>query len=494
MVRRTSGILMHITSLPSRFGIGDMGPWSYRFADFLSETEQGVWQILPLNPTNRSPYHSSSAFAFNPMLISPELMVRDGFLKEEDLLGVPDFPAGRVDYPAVMDYKANLFSRAYEYFRKRGREPLYEEFCRSNGFWLDDFALFSALKSKFSGSSWSEWPHELKDRREDALETARRELRDRVGMEKFLQYVFSRQWFDLKAYCNERGIQIMGDIPIYVTYESADLWAEPGLFKLDEEKRPYVVAGVPPDYFSETGQLWGNPVYRWDEMKTRGYDWWIQRFARNLKLFDLVRVDHFRGFIGYWEIPATEENAINGKWAEAPGGEFFREILKKFPCFPVIAEDLGYITPDVREVIREFNFPGMKVLMFAFGEDLPRNPYIPHNLDANCVAYTGTHDNNTIRGWLDTEAAPEIKNRIYHYIGRDVPADEINWELIRIVMMSAANTVIFPMQDILGLGEQARMNRPSSREGNWEWRLTPEELTQEISERLSEMTRIYGRA
>jgi 4-alpha-glucanotransferase len=498
MRRRGSGILLHVTSLPSPFGVGDMGPPAFRFVDFLAETKQSLWQVLPLNPTDpehySSPYHSTSAFACNPLLISPDLLVEDGLLDKSDIQSPLEFPPDRVDYRAVGAYKEKLFRRAFDHF-KGGRDQYeYEKFCSENASWLDDFVLFKALKSHFNGAVWSDWPQDLRDRRKEALQWAIEELGERADMERFLQYVFSRQWNALKKYCNERGIQIVGDIPIYVEHDSVDVWAHPEIFKLDGEKRPSVVAGVPPDYFSETGQLWGNPVYRWDVLREQGYTWWIQRMERNLSLCDVVRIDHFRGLVAYWEVAATENTAINGKWIEAPAMDFLDHLMRKFPFLPIVAEDLGIITPDVREVMQNFELPGMKVLLFAFGEDLPTNPYIPHNLPKNCVAYTGTHDNNTIRGWFEGEGAPEDKKRLLRYLGRDVPVEKLHWELIRLLMMSAANTVIFPLQDILGLGEGARMNRPATLEGNWKWRLGTDLLRPDVVLKLREMTEIYGRA
>jgi 4-alpha-glucanotransferase len=465
--------------------------------DFLYDGKQTFWQILPLNPTdpihNDSPYSSISAFAGNPLLISPERLVEDGWLLKSELESTPPFPTNKVEYPAVHQYKERLWERAYARFQAKSPSPEYEQFCAEQSGWLDDFSLFMALKLKFSGKVWGDWPPALRDRQSEALQAAQRELSSRIGRQKFLQYVFFRQWSSLRNYSREKGIQIIGDIPIYVDYDSADVWAHPELFKLDENKKPYVVAGVPPDYFSKTGQRWGNPIYRWDILMERKYPWWTQRFAHNLTLFDFVRIDHFRGLVGYWEIPATEETAVIGKWVEAPALDFFNHLQKEFPGLPVIAEDLGLITPDVRQVMDHFRFPGMKVLVFAFGPDLPVNPDIPHNFSKNCVAYTGTHDNNPVKGWFETEATPDDQERLFRYLGRQVPLDDLPRELIRLVMMSVADTAIFPMQDILGLGGQARMNFPSTREGNWEWRLSPDLLTPRGAERLREMTEIYGR-
>lgn len=497
MEERGSGILLNITSLPSPYGIGDLGPWAYRFADFLTEAKQGFWQILPLNPTDpaygNSPYHSISAFAGNPLLISPEGMVEEGLLAEGNFEPLPPYPKGRVDYNAVIAYKRKIFHLAYECFKEIKEHDDYEQFCSENAHWLGDFALFVALKGHFRGQAWSEWPVEVRDRQSEALQALNQEIKDNIEKEKFLQYLFFHQWFALKEYCNQRGIQLIGDIPIYVDYDSVDVWTHPEIFKLDDDMRPVALAGVPPDYFSETGQLWGNPVYRWDVLKERGYDWWVQRMAHTLNLFDVVRVDHFRGLVAYWEVPAGESTAIDGRWVEAPAYDFLSTLLKHFPSLPVIAEDLGVITPDVREVMHHFELPGMKILLFAFSEDHPMHPYLPHTYEKNSVVYTGTHDNNTVRGWFEKEVKPKDKERLFHYLGREVPMDELHWELIRLAMMSVARLVIIPMQDILGLGTEARMNRPATGEGNWEWQLLPEQVTPALAERLRDMTETYGR-
>ena len=494
-MKRGSGILLHITSLPSAHGIGDLGPWSYEFADFLSEAKQSFWQILPLNPTvaacGSSPYHSSSAFAGNTLLISPDSMVEEGLLTEGDIKPAPYFEKKEVDYPKVISYKEKIFNKAHERF-KRSREDEFEKFCSENSSWLEDFALFAALRVHF-GRVWNEWPSKIRDRQLKALQKLKNQLHDRIEREKFLQYVFFKQWFSLKSYCNDKGIQIIGDIPIYVDFDSADVWVNSGIFKLNGEKRPSFVAGVPPDYFSSTGQLWGHPVYRWDVLKELGYAWWIRRIEHNLKFFDLVRIDHFRGFVAYWEVQAGEKTAVKGRWVEAPAEDFFAALRERFSSPPIIAEDLGIITPDVREMINRLGFPSMRVLLFAFGEDLPTNPYAPHNHVKNSVVYTGTHDNNTVRGWFEREATPEDKKRLFRYLGREVSAQDVHWEFIRLAMMSVANMVIFPIQDILGLDEKARMNQPAIVEGNWRWRLLPEQLTPALARKLSEMTEIYGR-
>jgi len=497
MERRGSGILLHVTSLPSEFGIGDMGPWAFRFADFLAEGGQRFWQVLPLNPTHsvhgNSPYDSVSAFGSNPLLISPELLVEQGLLTKEELHPVPDLPRGRIHYDTAISFKKRLFPLAQGRFGQQGKPEDYERFCSENAAWLDDFALFVALKERFDGRPWQEWPQDLRDRSPESLRAAERSLAERIEQEKILQHLFQRQWVALRRYCNQQNVQIFGDLPIYVNLDSVDVWTHPELFKLDKDKRPTAIAGVPPDYFSATGQRWGNPVYRWDVLRETGYAWWIERLTRNLELFDIVRIDHFRGFSAYWEIPAEEPTAVRGEWVEVPGEDFFRVLLGHFPDPPIVAEDLGTITQDVRELMDHFSLPGMKLLVFAFGDDLATNPYIPHNHVKNCLIYTGTHDNNTVRGWFETELTEDDKGRLFRYLGREVGQGEIHHEMIRLAMMSVANTAIVPMQDILGLGEEARMNRPARSDGNWQWQLVPEQLGPELATDLREMTETYGR-
>jgi 4-alpha-glucanotransferase len=498
MEKRGSGILLHVTSLPSSFGIGDLGPEAYRFADFLTDSGQTYWQILPLSPTDpehgNSPYHVSSAFACNTMLICPEYLVRDGWLPQEILKPLPDFSTDRVDYGAVIKYKDHVLNKAFEAFKGSPEPEEFRAFCEKNAFWLDDYALFVALKSRHNGKAWPAWDRDLRDRHTAAIRQVRETLSETIQRICFYQYLFFRQWGELKTYCNKKGICLIGDMPFYVIHDSADVWSNPDLFNLDQEKWPITVAGVPPDYFSETGQLWGNPVYRWQVLKDRGYKWWIQRTAYNIALYDFVRIDHFRGFVGYWEIPAHEENAVNGRWVEAPAWDFFNRITAEFPRLPIIAEDLGVITPEVVKVMGHFGFPGMKVLLFAFGDDLPSNPYAPHNVERNCLIYTGTHDNNTAKGWFENETTPDMRERLAQYIGRAVFPDTIGRELIRLAMISPADTAIFPIQDLLGLGEEDRMNRPATQIGNWEYRLLGEYLTPNLAKKLREMTVIYGRA
>ncbi len=497
MKERGSGLLAHITSLPSPYGIGDFGGGAYRFVDFLNQTGQSYWQVLPLNPTGlahgNSPYSSVSAFAVNVLLISPELLIKEELLTEEEA-GRAKMEAGRVDYERVVESKLSLLEKACSRFSSRRKlKTGYSRFCEEEAGWLDDYALFVALKEKFELKPWNEWPQAARDREPTELEKLRSELAERIEKEKVFQFLAVKQWMELKQYCNQKGIQILGDIPIYVTYDSVDVWTSPELFKLDKDKRPRFLAGVPPDYFSKTGQLWGNPVYNWQVLKKQGYEWWLRRLEYNLKLFNLVRVDHFRGFVGYWEVPYGEETAINGRWEKTPAYDFFQKVTERFPELPIIAEDLGIITEDVKEVMKHFGFAGMKVLMFAFSEEKPDHPYLPHNYIHNCLAYTGTHDNNTALGWFEEEAGEPERERLAEYVGHDLIRREIHWTLIRTVMRSVADMVIFPLQDVLGLPAEHRMNVPGTGEGNWSWRFQPEQLTQEVSDTLGRMTYVYGR-
>jgi len=497
MDNRASGILIHISSLPSVFGIGDIGSSARAFADFLGKTKQRYWQVLPLTPTcldhGNSPYHSDSAFALNPLFIDPLDLVSAGWLLPVELADHETPPGDQVDYRTAAASKTALLNMALNRMKEENQPEGYREFIAANGYWLEDYSLFKALKLHFAGRKWFEWPAELRDRHHEALDWARNEFTDIIRTVKLSQFLLSRQWLSLRNHCRDRGVRIIGDLPIYVVDDSADVWVHPELFNLDHEKRPITVAGVPPDYFSETGQLWGNPVYRWEVMKELDYQWWIQRIRYTTGLYDLIRVDHFRGFAAYWEIPAHEPNAVNGRWVQAPGWDFFNRITREFDHLPIIAEDLGLITDDVRELIRHFRFPGMKILQFAFGDDLPTNPYAPHNLERNCILYTGTHDNNTTKGWYENEASAEIKKRLSLYIGEDLSADSAPRALTRLAMMSVANTVILPMQDLLGLGAEARMNKPGTQENNWKWRLPDGLLTPELADELLAMTEIYGR-
>ncbi|MBC7333804.1 MAG: 4-alpha-glucanotransferase [Actinobacteria bacterium] len=535
--KRGSGILLHLTSLPSEYGIGDMGPWSLKFCNFLSKSGQSYWQILPLNPVDsvlgNSPYNSTSSFAGSTLFISPELLFHDGFLSREEITNIPKIPSRRVEYVKVTKYKTSLLEKAFQKFeleRKREtkiyqgsekqkiaresndiircgeessfdfketakfKEKSFEEFCIRNSDWLEDFSLFSVLKKRFSGKSWNRWPEEIKNRNPKVLKEIGKRYQEEIRFEKFSQYLFFKQWLYLKKYCNENNISIIGDIPLYVSYDSADVWSNPEVFKLDEQKIPKFVSGVPPDYFSPTGQLWGNPVYNWELLDKTGYRWWIRRLEHHLSLFDIVRIDHFRGLVAYWEVPWGEKTALHGKWVEAPAHNFFKRVFEHFGNLPIIAEDLGLITPEVKEVMSKFGIPGMKVLLFAFSEDNPSHPYLPHNYNKNCIVYTGTHDTNTVRGWFEKEASDNEKKRLFNYIGKRIKTKEIHWELIRLAMMSVATVAIFPMQDILGLGEKARMNKPATiGERNWTWRLCSSQLKEELAYKLGQVTKIYGR-
>ncbi|MFA4859204.1 4-alpha-glucanotransferase [Methanoregula sp.] len=495
---RGSGILLHVTSLPSPFGIGDLGPPAYRFADFLQDAGQKYWQILPLTPTaplyDNSPYMSSSAFAGNIGLISPELMIREGFLEMSDCKDVPAFPKNCVDYEGASRYKKTLFSRAYHVSSDTIQaSPHYQKFCRDQSGWLEDYAIFQSLTSHFGDTTWDTWPEKIKKRDGESLEEIKNQLRDEIEKEKFLQFIFFNQWKALHRYCLDKGIFLIGDMPIYVNHNSADVWAHPDLFRLDAHGKPTVVAGVPPDYFSKTGQLWKNPLYHWQEHERTGFSWWISRFRQNFALFDTVRIDHFRGLVAYWEVPADATDATRGTWVRAPGEQFLTMMKTTFSAFPVIAEDLGVITPDVHDLMRQFHLPGMRVLQFAFTDETSKNPHAPHNLSRELVLYTGTHDNSPVRGWFEHHATPEDKRRLFQYLGREYSADELPEVFIRLAMMSVADTVILPLQDILGLGEEARMNTPGTDEGNWRWRVE-EPMTKEIAGYLHDMTRVFGRA
>lgn len=495
--RRSSGILIHMTSLPSKYGIGDLGPEAYKFADFLKAAGQNYWQILPLNHTTSktgySPYNCLSAFAGNPLLISPDLLHREGLLTRAELSEPPRFPADTVDYDKVSSYKSTLFDAAFQRFRSNGKPAGYDAFVEEHRAWLEPYAGFVALRRHFKGQAWSDWPAALRDRKPDALDDIKKRLTGPIEREQFLQYIFYQQYLDLKRYSNERGIQVAGDVPIYVAYDSADVWSHPEIFKLNRAKKPRFIAGVPPDYFSETGQLWGNPVYDWRRLEETDFDWWIRRMKHNLFLFDFVRIDHFRGFVAYWEVPAGRKNAMRGKWVQAPHGRFFRELLRRIPFAAIFVEDLGHITADVREVVARYGFPRMNVLQFAFGGDSTRNPHMPHNHTENSIVYTGTHDNNTTRGWFEKELDAQARKRVFDYLGCTVPAGDISWELIGTAMRSVARIAIIPMQDILNLGAEARMNFPAKSNGNWRWRMRPGQTGARLAEKLRRVTETCAR-
>ncbi len=498
---RSSGVLLHPTSLPGRFGIGDLGVEAFRFVDFLAAAGQTFWQIMPLGPTGYgdSPYSSFSAFAGNTLLVSPERLVEDGLLKASDLRDVPKLSTERVEYGKVIDYKRDLLEKAFSNFKTTDSKELrsdYEGFLGFASFWLGDYALFSALRDEHGGE-WHTWPRPLARRESAALQAASLALREQVEAHKFFQFVFFKQWLQLKKYCFERGVRVVGDMPIFVAHNSADVWARPALFKLKDDGSPSVVAGVPPDAFSETGQLWGNPIYDWDAMRADGFKWWVERVRETLKLVDVVRVDHFRGFAAFWEVPAEHETAERGRWTNAPGGELFKAMRDALGEPPIIAEDLGTITPDVHALRDEFGFPGMRVLQFAFGGD-PRDTHLPHNYTSHTVAYTGTHDNDTTVGWYEERVAAsadaqlkrELENCLKYL---DTDGEEIHWDFIRAASASVAVISIAPLQDVLGLDSNARMNTPASTEGNWAWRFREGALTDKLRDRLRDLTKTYGR-
>ena len=498
MRRRASGILLHVSSLPGRFGIGDLGTEAYRWIDFLVGARQVFWQVLPLGPAapggHNSPYQAASAAAGSPLFISPSLLRDEGLLTEEDLKTFPVLPEEKVDYAEVSNHKRRLLDIAYGRFAASARRECFAQFCDENSEWLDDFALFTVLRERFDGQSWADWPPAVRDKNVEEVGRLAHELESAIEREKFFQFIFFKQWARLKRYANRRGVQIIGDLPYYVGYDSADVWSNPALFKLDEAKRRKLVAGVPPDGFSDTGQLWGSPVYDWREHAKTGYAWWISRLRRNFEMFDWVRIDHFRGFAGYWQVPADHDTAAGGEWVDGPGDGFFHALHKYWPAPPLIAEDLGTITPDVRELAHKYGLPGMKVLLFAFDGDTASNPYSLHNHTADSVLYTGTHDNNTVRGWLENEAGEAQKQRLLDYLGEMPSVSSVHWDMIRLAMMSVCALAIIPAQDILGLGESARMNRPAVAVGNWEWRMKSGEATVEVGEKLARLAEIYGRA
>ena len=499
MRQRTAGIVLHPTSLPGRYGIGDLGDEAFSFVDFLVEAKLGIWQVLPLGPTGYgdSPYQCFSAFAGNPNLISPERLVRDGLLTRKDLAHMPHFPSDRVDFGPVIDCKKALVLRAYDHFREGAAPELvapFASFCSENAGWLDIYAAFQVLKDTRDNARWDAWDPELAACHPKAVARAIDANSDRFDAVRFAQFLFFRQWFELKSYANGLGVRILGDAPIFVAFDSADVWANRQFFKVDANGQPAVVAGVPPDYFSKTGQLWGNPLYDWDRMRETGYVWWIERIRACLALFDLVRLDHFRGFAACWEVPAEDETAIDGSWVEVPGGEMFEAASRVLGDLAIVAEDLGVITPDVDALRERCGFPGMRVLQFAFSTD-GTNPHLPHNYVPDSVCYTGTHDNDTTVGWFRAHKSGATgKERAYIRRYLNTYGTDISWDFIRAAFASVSDVAIAPMQDILGLGGDARMNRPSSASGNWDWRLPPRSLGTSLRRRLARLAEDTGRA
>ena len=496
MFERSSGILFHPTSLPGKYGIGTLGKEAYAFIDFLKKSRQKLWQIFPLGPTGYgdSPYQSFSSFAGNPYLIDFDLLIEAHLLSEEDLRDV-FFGDNEeyIDYGAIYNQKYPLLRRAYENFKSSDNHEMrenLEHFKRENASWLNDYSLYISLKNHFNGLPWNEWAHDIKNREHRAMEHYRNELADDIEYHNFIQFLFFKQWGDVKRYANENGIKIIGDIPIFVAADSSDAWANPEIFLFDEERKPVKVAGVPPDYFSATGQLWGNPLYNWQKLKETNYSWWVERVRANLSTCDIIRIDHFRGFEAYWAVPYGDDTAINGQWEPGPGIDLFNAIKSQLGELPIIAEDLGLMTQGVIDLREATGFPGMKILGFAFdsGEE---NDYLPHTYTKNCVVYTGTHDNDTLIGWFQ-KAKEEDRQFARDYLNSRSD-DKIHWDAIRGAWSSVANMAISPVQDFLGLGSEARINTPGVAAGNWQWRLKHGVLTDELADRIAKLTKVYSR-
>jgi 4-alpha-glucanotransferase len=499
---RGSGILMHVTSLPGKYGIGDFGSEAYHFIDFLFKAKQTYWQILPLTPINssHSPYESLSAFAGNPLLISPEKLFQLGHLSKMDLDNLPDFPKNKVNFNSVITYKASLLKKAYQNFKQKMPPDQFDNFinfCNLHYYWLDDFSIFVSLKKLHKNVAWTAWNREIASRKTETIEIYRKKLIKEIEFQKYQQWQFYSQLNELKQYANKRGIKIIGDIPIFVSLDSADVWSNQNIFYLDKNFKPTVVSGVPPDYFSSSGQKWGHPLYRWDIMALDKYDWWTKRFQIELVKADILRIDHFRAFYNYWEIPANQEYAIKGKWISGPGADFFHTIISRLGNINIIAEDLGEFDQQSRAGVdtlkSQFSFPGMTILQFAFNGD-PKNLYLPHNyLSNNIIVYTGTHDNDTIHGWFKVTSTK--KERVYTLKYLKTNDKEIVWDLIRLAWSSIATIAVTTPQDLLKLGHKARMNTPSTLDkSNWSWRLLPDALSDEIAAKLRELTEIYGRS
>lgn len=496
MMKRSSGILLHPSSLPNSEGIGTLGASAYHFVDFLATAKQSLWQILPLGPTGygNSPYQCTSAFAGNPLLISLEKCVQDQYLPKEMLENTPQFSKHTIDFENLSVWKMRLLQSAFEEFQRKAtieKQQQFDHFCQQHQFWLEDYALYTALKVYHNSQSWSEWSTPFRKRDPTALQQWSSTHRREIHFYRFLQFLFFEQWSLLKKYSHQKGIQIVGDIPIFVAHDSADVWANQQWFSLDEEGQLLTVAGVPPDYFSETGQRWGNPLYRWEQLQQTNYQWWKQRIQSLLELVDWLRIDHFRGFEKYWEIPANESTAIHGEWKLGPGVDFFNSISQQLGKLPIIAEDLGLITKEVHDLRNQFQFPGMRVLHFAFS-DSAHNSYLPHNYDQNTVVYTGTHDNHTTRGWYQKLAEYERQN-IQNYFGTSIHEENISQHLIRLAFSSVARWAIVPLQDLLDLGEEGVMNRPGTEDGNWEWRFTWDQFSNQQATMLARYSEIYGR-
>jgi 4-alpha-glucanotransferase len=503
---RASGILLHPTCLPGSCGVGDFGPQAFAFVDFLRDAGQKWWQVLPLNPTGYgdSPFQCFSAHAGNQLLISFEKLREQGILEAADFRGQPDFPWGEADFDSVIKWKTTLLKTAASRFfsgASAGEKRAFDDFCVANESWLPDFAIFMACKEEQGGIAWNVWPGDIARRTPTALNDARIRLKDAVLAVQYWQFEFFRQWQELRSYAANAGIRVIGDLPIYVALDSADVWTNREYFALSDAGQPLTIAGVPPDYFSATGQCWGNPIYDWDRLKQAGYRWWIDRFRSALRLYDAVRIDHFRGFEAYWEIPGSETTALNGRWVKGPGAELFAALENEFGELPIIAENLGVITPEVEGIRQRFGFPGMAILQFAFGKD-PQGPsFRPHNYSRELAAYTGTHDNDTTVGWWNSSGAndstrtPEdvAKERGFARAYLNLAEEPIHWAMMRAILASIADLAIFPLQDVIGLGSDARMNLPGTSRGNWRWRFPEGALTEELAKRLGELVKLYDR-
>jgi 4-alpha-glucanotransferase len=503
---RSSGILLHPTSLPGPYGVGDIGPEAYRFVDFLAAAGQKLWQVLPLNPTGYadSPFQALSAHAGNPLLISLDRLVDTGVLTRKDVANPPLFPEDRVEFGEAIHFKLPLLRKAAQNFFRSTSAPernRYNAFVHENRDWLKDFALFMAVKEAHDLVAWNKWPANIALRKPDAMKCWSEKLASSIEVIQYWQYVFFQQWHDLRQYAHERGIRIIGDVPIYVAHDSSDVWAKPEFFLLDAHGNPAKMSGVPPDYFSATGQLWGNPIYNWPLMKRTTYAWWVDRIRAALRLYDYIRLDHFRGFEAYWQVPGGETTALNGEWVKGPGGELFAVLQRELGDLPIIAENLGVITPEVEAIRHEFNMPGMAILQFGFGHDPQAPTFRPHNYVHELVAYTGTHDNDTVVGWWNSKPGSDSirtqedieKEHVFAKKYLHFDDEPIHWVMIRAVMASVANTAIVPLQDVLGLGSQARMNLPGSPSGHWNWRARTGAVTTEHAERLRQFVALYER-
>ncbi|MBU4509613.1 4-alpha-glucanotransferase [bacterium] len=496
---RASGVLLHLTSLPSEYGIGDLGKEAYNFIDFLKKANQKLWQILPLNPlaSGGSPYNCFSAFAGNTLLISVDKLIEDGLLKVEEVTNVPNFAETKVEFSKVIKFKNELFLKAFNRFDELAEGYGYTQFKEENEYWLSDFCLYMALKEQFDNRVWNRWDKDISFREKQAVERYQSKLADKTRYQEFLQYIFSKQWSELKNYANHNGIKIIGDLPIFVAHDSSDVWVHPELFDLDDEGNSRKVAGVPPDYFSKTGQLWGNPHFNWKRMQEDNFLWWRKRFERLVEQVDITRIDHFRGFEAYWEVDASEETAIKGKWVKAPGYELFSTVKQYLEELPIIVEDLGFITPEVKKLKKNFGFTGMKILQFSFGEKTSQKSK-PEDCEKNCVFYTGTHDNDTLFAWykgLKYSKNVRVLKMLekYYDLNNIMSVAKVCWTLIEAVYKSKANFIIIPLQDILCLDNEARMNFPGTVSGNWLWRYKKGDITKEMEKNLALLARKYER-